>query len=268
MTIEFFVIAGGFFGFIIGSFLNVVIARIGTNKSPFSGRSQCPHCSHQLGALDLIPVLSFVALRCRCRYCNKKISWQYPLVEILTAFIFAVVIFSRLESGAQAFDVLALVCLLVVFCVLIVIFVYDLLHYLILDTTLAVLGGAVVAFHAFSFLAQGSVDVHDIGALVGAGLVPCLIFFGFFFISQGKWMGFGDVKFVFIMGLLLGFPNIIVALFIAFISGAIIGVVLIGLGDKRMKDKVPFAPFLIAGLCVAFLLGEHIVDWYQDLILL
>lgn len=268
MTIEFFTITGGFLGLIIGSFLNVVIARADTNNSPFSGRSQCPNCSHTLGALDLIPVVSFLLLRRKCRYCKKKISWQYPLVEMLTAFVFASVIFSYLEVGASALNILTTVCLLGVFCVLIVILVYDILHYIILDAMLVLLMGFVILFHTFSFIEQGSVSAQDIGVLVIAGIIPCLMFFGFFFISQGKWMGFGDVKFVFIMGLLLGFPNILVALFIAFISGAIIGVALVGLHNKHIKDKVPFAPFLLIGLCIAFWFGDHIVDWYKDITLL
>ena len=262
MTYEFALLTG-FLGMFIGSFLNVVVARVNTNKSPMQGRSECPNCAHTLEAMDLMPVLSFVLLQGKCRYCHQPISWQYPLVELGTAAIFGFIGFYFFNNGAlQVLDMLLVASVLFVFSVLIFIVVYDFLHYTILNTSLLFLGAGVALFHLFNFLVEGSIDILPI---LGAGAGAFLAFFVLFSVSEGKWMGGGDVKFVLLMGLLLGFPNILVGLFVAFISGAVVGVALMGLARKKRKDKVPFAPFLIVGLFAAFFYGQPLIDWYQNL---
>lgn len=258
-----FALLTAFLGMFIGSFLNVVVARINTKKSPLQGRSECPNCAHTLEAVDLMPVLSFVLLQGKCRYCHQPISWQYPLVELGTAAVFGFIGYYFFNNGvADAFDVCLLLSVLFVFSVLIFIVVYDFLHYIILDSSLLFLSSGVALFHLFNFLVQGSIDIVPI---LGAGAGAFLGFFVLFSVSQGKWMGGGDVKFVFLMGLLLGFPNILAGLFIAFVGGAVVGVLLMGLARKKIKDRVPFAPFLIAGLFVAFFYGQPLIDWYQNI---
>jgi len=114
------------FGACIGSFLNCLIYRLDSKQSFLKGRSFCPHCKHQLGFFDLIPILSFIIVKGKCRYCQKKISWQYPLVEIFTGLIFLLLVTCHLS-------LVTLIYYIVVSSLLIVIFVYDLKHYIIPD---------------------------------------------------------------------------------------------------------------------------------------
>lgn len=261
-----FALLTAFLGMFIGSFLNVVVARINTKKSPLQGRSECPNCAHTLEAMDLMPVLSFVLLQGRCRYCHQPISWQYPLVELGTAAVFGFIGFYFFNNGVvDVFDVCLLLSVLFVFSTLIFILVYDFLNYTILDVSLLFLGAGAVLYHLFNFLVEGSVAPNDIFTLLGAAVGTFFAFFVLFSVSQGSWIGGGDVKFVFLMGLLLGFPNILAGLFIAFVSGAVVGVALMGLARKSRKDRVPFAPFLVVGLFAAFFYAEPLIDWYQNM---
>lgn len=230
-------------GLSVGSFLNSVIYRLETGESLLLKRSYCPNCRHQLSWYDLIPVLSFLFLKGRCRYCSQKISWQYPLVEISTGALFALIFSLQLISTLYLFIIASF---------LIVIFVYDLKHYIIPDK---VVYPAVALALIFNF------QIASILSAAGAAL-----FFGaVVLLSHGKWMGEGDVKLAALTGLLLGFPNIIVALFLAFFIGAIIGIGLILGRKKRLKSEVPFAPFLVSGTFGAIFFGEKIINWYLSL---
>jgi prepilin signal peptidase PulO-like enzyme (type II secretory pathway) len=240
--IEFFLYLVIFiFGLIIGSFLNCVIYRLEVEESPFKGKSYCPKCRQILKWYDLIPVLSFIILRSRCRYCKQKISWQYPWLEISTGIIF-VLIFNPQNFLFSIFYFL-------IFSFLIIIFVYDLKHYIIPDKIIypAIIIAGIFNFQLFSILS----------AILAA------LFFGLLvLITQGKGMGIGDIKLAFLMGLILGWPNILIALFLAFFLGAIIGIGLIVLNKKTLKSEVPFAPFLIISIFVALFWGEKIINWY------
>lgn len=248
------------FGLIVGSFLNCVIFRFDIKeKSALDGRSFCVHCKHKLAWFDLIPVASFLILKGKCRYCHKKISLQYPLVELFTALLF-VLILNFCWPVIGLFNLISLIYLLIIACFLVVIFVYDLKKFLILDKVIypAILLTIAYNFHDFYHLAYNSLP-----AAIGA----TLFFLAIFLISKGQWLGFGDVKLIFFLGLLLGFPNILVALFLSFIIGSIIGVGLISLGRKTMKSEVPFAPFLVLACLIAMLWGSSIADWYLSFIL-
>lgn len=260
----FFLIAIFIFGLIIGSFLNCVIYRLRI-KDTLGGRSYCPLCKHNLQFLDLVPVISFLILGGKCHYCKKKISWQYPVVEIITALIFVLIlnhqlsIFNEVSIINYQFIISALF-LFYIFSCLVVIFVYDLKHYLIPDKVL--LPAIAITFiyqllFNFSFLIFNS---------LWAALGAFLFFFLIFFVSDGKSMGFGDVKLTVLLGLLLGFPNIALAIFLACIFGSIIGGGAVLLGRKKIKSMIPFAPFLIAGAFIAFFWGQEIIDWYYLLI--
>lgn len=241
-------------GLCIGSFLNCVVFRLEKKQSFLRGRSYCPYCKHTLSWQDLIPVFSFLLLKGKCRYCSKKISIQYPLVEILTGILFILIWFCVTPGFTQIFSVF-------VSCFLIIIFVYDFKHYIIPDKVLFPAIGVVFLYQlifSFRFL-----DFYPLWAGLGA----CAFFLFFFLASGGRWMGFGDVKLAFFMGLFLGFPNILVALFLAFFLGAIIGVGLIVFGSKNLKSEVPFGPFLITGTFVALLYGQEIIQWYTHLFL-
>jgi prepilin signal peptidase PulO-like enzyme (type II secretory pathway) len=249
---EFFFILIVAFGFSIGSFLNCLIYRLSINETP-KGRSYCPKCKHTLSYKDLIPVFSYIFLLGRCRYCKKKISLEYPLVEILTGILFLV---AFLFVGLSA----ELIYLLIVLFFLILIFVYDLKHYIIPDfATFSLIGISFIYLLYNSFLTSNFSLLY--GGLLSA-FATCLFFFALFYFTKGKGMGFGDVKFVIFMGLFLGFPKILVGLFLSFFFGAIIGIGMILMKKKKMKSQLPFAPFLIIGSLIAYFYGEKIIEIY------
>lgn len=252
------------FGSCVGSFLNCVVYRLESSESFLKGRSFCPRCKHKLGFLDLIPILSFITLRGRCRYCREKISWQYPAVEIATGIIFTIVTLS-LSEGSPALttgflaafrttsSLINISYLWLISSLLIIIFVYDLKHYIIPDR---------VIYPAIAIAFLFNIAVSSIVA----GMGVALFFFLLWFASQGKWLGFGDVKLGFLLGLFLGWPNILVGLFLGFLIGAIIGVGLILLGKKKLKSEVPFGPFLVTGTFAALFFGDKIINWYLNLL--
>ena len=255
-------------GTFIGSFLNCIICRLHSGESFLVSRSHCPHCNHQLKWYDLIPILSFIILKAKCRYCQKSISLQYPIVEIATGMLFVLI------YNFQFSNLIFLFYYLIITCLLIIIFVYDLKHYIISDKVL--FPAIVITFLYHLFGLWNLKVVWNLEFLISnlqpllypilSGFLACGFFLLIFLISKGKWMGFGDVKLAFFMGLLLGFPNIILALFSSFLIGAIIGTGLILCGKKTMKSQVPFGPFLITGTFIAMLYGETIINWYLNLI--
>lgn len=245
------------FGLAIGSFLNVVIYRLEKGESALRGRSYCPKCNHPLAWQDLIPLLSFLLLRGKCRYCSKRISWQYPLVEFVTGALFLVIFW----LGVPLTEVLYLWA---VFSAFVVIFVYDAKHRLIPDQ---ILYSAILASSIW-YLVFSELPKYQILNTLYSALGAAAFFLAIYLVSKGRWMGFGDVKLAFLLGLFLGWPSILVALFFAFCSGAISGVVLIALGKKGLKSEVPFAPFLILGTVIAFFFGSSLISWYFGLFLI
>lgn len=243
------------FGLFIGSFLNCVIYRIESKKSFLKGRSFCPHCKHTLSWLDLIPVFSYLFLGGKCRYCKKKISVQYPLVELLTATLFVAIL--NYELGIMNYEFLFLI-LNSLF--LILIFVYDLKHFIIPDR---ILFPAILVALGYIFIFNYELlSNHILSAIAASGFFGAIVL-----VSRGKWMGMGDVKLAILIGLLLGFPKVLVSLFFAFLIGAIIGVGLIFLKKKTLKSEVPFGPFLILGIYIALFFGDQIIKWYLNILI-
>lgn len=252
------------FGLIVGSFLNCVIYRLEHKElsSFVRGRSFCPHCKHTLYCWDLIPIFSFLILKGKCRYCQKKISWQYPLVEIAIALLFLLIF--NYNPIATLFQSITILYLLLVSCFLFIIFVYDLKYFIIPDKVIFPAIITALIYNLFQLLATHyslSTILNFLYAAFGAAGFFLIIFL----ISKGKWMGFGDVKLAFFMGLLLGFPNILVALFLAFLIGAIIGIGLILAKRKHLKSELPFGPFLVTGTFIALFWGQTIAYWYLNL---
>ncbi len=253
------------FGLIIGSFLNCVVWRLYKEESFLFGKSYCPKCRHSLNVLDLFPVLSYVFLRGKCRYCGEKISIQYPLVELLTALLFVLVYlhFGPI-TGLFSFNFFQVIYWLVMISFLIIIFVFDLKYYIIPDEVIypAIVISMSWLLYSFSFGAMGKEALlYTILSALGASL----FFFLIWFFSKGMAMGFGDVKLAILMGLLLGFPNIIVGLFLGFLFGAIIGSGMVLFKRKGLKSEIPFGPFLLAGLFTALFYGDRIASWYLSL---
>jgi prepilin signal peptidase PulO-like enzyme (type II secretory pathway) len=258
------------FGLSVGSFLNVVICRLKTKEPILFSRSHCPKCGTVLKWSDLIPVLSFLLQRGKCQYCGQKISWQYPVVELSTGllFLFYVILRSPLateESHALATGFFALLRMttaielfyfLLIICFLIVIFVYDLKHYLIPNK---VVYPAIVIALAYRFFEKSFVNPLA-AALLAAGFFLSLVL-----VSKGQWMGLGDVKLVGLMGLVLGWPNILFALFLSFIFGALVGLALVLSGKKTIKSQIPFGPFLAGATILIIVYGQYLTNWFQVL---
>lgn len=256
LNLFFFYLIIFLWGLAAGSFLNCIIYRLETGSTFLRGRSYCPHCKHTLSWQDLIPLLSFLILKGKCRYCHQKISWQYPLVELATAILFILVINNQL-STINFQNLLATCYLLLVTCLLIIIFVYDLKHYIIPDK---VIYPAICLTFIFNLLDTRYLILNTAIAAFGAAV----FFLAIVLISKGKWMGVGDVKLAFFMGLFLGFPKILVALFLSFLIGAAIGLGLIIVGKKTLKSEVPFGPFLVTGTFLAMFWGKEVINWYLN----
>ncbi len=255
LTLIFFIL-----GLIIGSFLNVVIIRLNTEKT-FGGRSACMSCQNQLVWYELIPVFSFLGLRGRCRNCKTKISMQYPLVEFLTALIFAALFLKFQDvffySSTLVFS-FTYAYYASVFSLLLVIAVYDLKHKIIPDVLSVVLG--ILAFIGlFLFNSLGFyLHIPSILELL-SGLIIAAPFAFFWFISKGTWMGLGDAKLAIGLGWLLGLSRALSGVVVAFWIGAIIGLALVVFSKKHgMKSQIPFAPYLVLGTLLAFLFELHL----------
>jgi len=263
------------FGLAVGSFLNCIIYRLEKNESFLKGRSYCPHCKHILAWQDLIPILSFLILRGKCRYCGKRISLQYPLVELATGILFFSIFYSTFQHSniptLQQF--IQFFYLSIVSCFLIIIFVYDLKHYLIPDNV--IYPAIAIAFiyqiiSNFQFpisITNFQFQITNFYFSILSALGAAAFFLLIFLVSRGKWIGFGDVKLGFLMGLFLGFPKILVALFFAYLIGAIIGIGLVLAKKKTLKSEVPFGPFLVTGTFISLFWGNILIGWYISLFL-
>ena len=247
-----------FLGTIIGSFLNSVIFRTQKGESFLKGRSYCPKCKHTLSFFDLIPIFSFIFLKGKCRYCKEKISWQYPLVELATGIIFLFTFYNFQNSINTFYNLFYFILVLVIFCFLILIFVYDLRTYLIPDEFLL----AVILLSLILNFERIFLNFSFKNTILF--LLPAIFFFLLYFFSKEQWLGFGDVKMALFMGIFLGWPNVMVALFISFLLGSIVGIFLILFGKKTFKSQVPFGPFLVLGVFFAFFFGKNIINWYLN----
>jgi prepilin signal peptidase PulO-like enzyme (type II secretory pathway) len=231
-------------GLIIGSFLNVVVLRMGT--SSLGGRSACESCATTLRWYELVPVMSFLALRGRCRTCAARISWQYPIVELGTGALFLLAFFVAGPTAKAVVDCVA-------FAALVVIFAYDARHKIIPSIPLLTF---VVAALASSYLATGETAYFLVSAMS--------LFFPFYLLwrlSDGRWIGLGDADLAFGIGAMLGVALGLSAIVVGFWAGALYGIV--RLGQRAMgatiDNEVPFAPFLIAGLILVYATGIDVI---------
>lgn len=261
-------------GLCFGSFVNAAVWRIHeqqstkpkhNNLSVVAGRSMCPNCSHVLSTLDLMPVLSWVGLRGKCRYCHKKISWQYPMVEIATTVLF-VLSYVYWPFNFDSLGMLQFSLWLVFLIGFMVIFVYDTKWMIIPNRVIYPLIVLGIVYVLLSTIANGSFD-PIIQALYGV-IIASGLFYGLFQLSGGKWIGGGDVKLGFAIGLIIGgATQAVLVLFIASLLGCFVSIPLLISGQGR-KKKVPFGPFLIIATLVVMLFGASISTWYQNNILL
>lgn len=255
-------------GLFIGSFLNCVVYRVYHKKTFLKGHSFCPKCNHNLSVLDLIPIFSYLSLKGKCRYCKEPISKQYLFVELITGVVFFLVAYllnaSFLTQGFLNLEFLNLIFYFFVASYFIMIFIFDLKWFIIPDG-LTFSGIAVTLFYLILSTFLNVLSVEELFVRVLTAFIVFLFFFALYFFSEGKAMGFGDVKLVVFLGLLLGFPNILPALFIAFFLGAVIGLIMMMFKKKGMKSEIPFGPFLVFGTFVSLFFGEYFISWYLNL---
>jgi len=265
-------------GVSIGSFLNVLIDRLPQERK-ITGRSVCDYCHHQLSWYDLIPILSFFLLKGRCRYCRKKIIFQYPLVEFLTG-VFFVFIFKDSPFSRT-------VLLWGIISCFIVIFFSDAKYHLISDYILWALFGfsffLKLFYHSTEILKQVQNDIFSqnffqfipsvipnlfrdpngmlkqIQNDIFSSLIVAFPIWLIYFLSKERAMGLGDVYLAAILGFLLGWQKGFLALYLAFVFGGITGLFLILFGRKKLKSKIAFGPFLVIGALVMLFWGEEIL---------
>ncbi len=221
------------------------------------GRSMCVHCRRTLAWYENVPIVSFLALGGKCRTCLHPIPKHYPLVEIAMGVLLTLVF--AYHVSLPVFKVGLFWRDIFFTTLLVVIFVYDALYMIILPRVVWL--GAVVGF-VFNYFVLG-IPLRSliIGALIGGG-----IFLIQFIISRGRWIGGGDVRLGFMMGVWLGYPSIVVALFIAYVVGAICGVLLLAFKKKTWQAQIPFGTFLAIGTLASLYGGTHIIQWYVGLI--
>ncbi len=255
-------------GLAFGSFVTAFTWRLHTKKNFISDRSQCESCGHKLNALDLIPFFSWLFLGGRCRYCSKPIGWHNPVLELTMASLF-VVSYIFWPLGFDAWQSIVLFVMWLAYLVMLVsLVVYD-FRWMILPN------GIVFSLIALSFIDLAiRLSLYDAlfitnyifsavsGAAVIGGLYGLL-----YFVSKGKWVGFGDVKLGIFMGVVLGWQSALLALFLANMIGFVY--VLPGLLMKKLNksSRVPFGPFLIAGFIIAGIFGKSLIDWYVSLVI-
>jgi len=220
------------FGVCIGSFLNVLIWRLNDEKAPkfWQGRSICPHCRHKLSWFDNLPLLSFIVLWGKCRYCHKRISWRYPLVELLTAIVTIII-------GANVLSLVIAYCF-------ILIFFSDWIYGLIPDEATVVLVVVGLLFYWNNWL---------------TGLLSLLTLLSLFIVTRGRGIGFGDVKLIFPLGLLLGFPKILIMFYVTSIIGGLYALGLLLLKRRRFGETIALGPFLIIGTITALCVSDTLL---------
>lgn len=252
-----FIIA--FLGLAVGSFLNVVIGRLRAGETGWRSRSRCPECHAVLRPSELVPLFSFLALRGKCRSCSKPISWQYPLVEFSTMLLFLASFWAHGgDAGALGGGALLLLRDWVFIAALMIVFVIDLRDMVVFDSV--TLPMVVVAF-LFNFAAGHDPRNLFLAALAGAG------FFLFqYVISNGRWIGGGDIRIGGMMGMMLGFPGVVLALFMSYVIGAVAALGLLAAGKARWSGQMAFGTFLSVGTVLVLFFGQPIMAWYASLL--
>jgi leader peptidase (prepilin peptidase) / N-methyltransferase len=244
-----------FLGLAVGSFLNVVIDRLSNDQSIAYPSSHCDFCKKPLPWHALIPVISFFFYRGRCLFCKKKLSIQYPVVELLTGVFFVITfLWTNSHTQYEVYSISYIVQLIYYLFIIsscIAVFVTDFKYGIILDSI--ILPASIVSL-LYTIINHQSLIVNHLFSALGAFLFFLAIFLG----TKGRGMGFGDVKLAILLGLFLGFPKIILALYLAFLTGAGISIILMILRRKKVKETIVFGPFLIFGTLVIFFFQDKL----------
>ncbi len=243
----------------MGSFVNVCIDRLPRAQSIINPPSHCVACKHKLSILDLVPLFSYLWLRGRCCYCQAPIPLKLPIVEGVTSLLFA---FLYWKFGLS----LELAISLIYACLLIVIFVIDLENQLVLDKVVYPGMALAIAFSFFWPGLGGTISLPGealskvVSSLAGGALGLAAMALPFIIYRRG--MGMGDLKLGTLVGLMTGYPLVIVAVLLSWITGGLVGAILLVFKIKKRKDPIPFAPFLATSAMVTLLWGQAIWKWY------
>lgn len=274
------------FGLGVGSFLNVVSLRYRPgqkllDKKVIGGRSHCPSCHKKLAWYELIPVISFFVQLGKCRHCGHKLSLQYPIVEILSGLIFVLVPLALIKADPFFFYermIIVSAVWVIIFILFLLLSLIDLRHFIIpnsINLSLAISGlililinsyyqrfsslsGSFLRHYASIFGLRENIWLNYLfAAVLGIAILGLIIF-----LSRGKAMGLGDLKLVGALGLIFGWPDVLMVLLLSFIIGALVSIVFLIAKKKKMKDMIPFGPFLVIGSSLTFFFGYQIIDGY------
>lgn len=243
-------------GLIIGSFLNVCIFRIPKGQSISFPPSHCMSCGNRIKPYDLIPVISYIILKGKCRYCKEKISVRYPLVELITGLLFLAV-YIKFNIGFELIKYFFLISLMIVIGMI----DFDTTDVYSKTTWTGIVGGIIFIILSYIFLHKSIVECLQFlyGGLLAGGVIAIIII-----ITKG--MGWGDFEICLLSGLYLGFKQSIVMLLISFITGGICGIFLIISKKKTRKDYIPFGPYIAFSCIITIFFGQAIINWYLNIL--
>ena len=248
-------------GMAIGSFLGALSYRLPRGQTIIKGRSLCDHCKRKIAWQDNIPFFSYLFLGGRCRHCNRQISKRYPFIELSTGLIFLGIYFllnncsgelaQTLCNWKVSLKLLTLPFLLFVASVMITIFVIDLEQKLIPDE---------LSLFGFLFVLAAAIFLASFFANVFAGFLVSAILLLIHLVTKGRGMGLGDVKLALFAGTFLGWPDALIWLFIAFLTGAAAGIILIVAGRASFGKQIPFGPFLVFSFFITIVVGSNFLN--------
>ena len=245
------------FGMVLGSFLNVCIYRLPLGRSVITPRSHCPDCGHFIRWYDNVPLLSFLWLGGHCRFCKKKISFRYPLVEILTGLL-SVFVFEKFGGGvAYLFYFLLLAAPLVAITFI------DLDHRIIPD--LLSTSGIISGLLASLILRSGPIPtslLHSFSGILAGGGALFLVSWVYEKLRHQEGIGGGDVKLAAMLGAFFGWKGVVLILFLSSLLGSATGIILMVVYRKGLKLAIPFGPFLAASALLHLFFGHQIIQWY------
>ncbi|MEN2765566.1 prepilin peptidase [Ornithinibacillus xuwenensis] len=239
-------------GLLFGSFFNVVGLRLPQQKSFTNDRSICPNCSHILNWYELIPIFSYIFQRGRCRHCKAKISFIYPVMELVTGFLFA-------HSYAQLGLSVELILALFLMSMLVIVFVSDMKYMLIPNKVLLFFLPIFIVLRVLEPLEPWWSSI--IGATLGFAIIAVIII-----VSNGG-MGAGDMKLFGVLGIVLGIKKVLLTFFLSCVIGAVIGLLMLWINRIHRKQPIPFGPYIVVAAIVTYFYGDILINWYVSTII-
>lgn len=252
-------ILAGLIGLCVGSFLNVVIYRVPNSMSVSKPASHCPKCDYVLHWYDNIPVLSYLMLGGKCRKCKEHISIRYTLVELFNMLLWLLSVYLFYEVSL-IYCIISMIASSLLICV----FFIDLEHMLIFNRfsiSIAILGLIAMFFDNYTNILD-----HILGGVIG-GLAFVLLYFSCIWILKKEGFGWGDVKLVAAVGLLLGWQKLLFAMIIASVVGSIVLLIIKAIQKDEEGKEYPFAPFIVAGVLVSMFVGSNVIAWYINILI-